>query len=518
MNKESFEVVINESSRKRLVYSLSTRYLLARAVHVAAEFNLGKIITNEPKDFESIYSAIINNIIMVQKDYLLRLLKFLSQFRVLDMNNNGKFLSNALTSFLIDQNNELMTNQSEWCRSGDFLDFLSNSTDIDKLLRLEMDTKLKDLKLEIRSNPYSIAYLFSKFHLISRALHTIAQINLISFVSKDRKVNSIDLVKSLGISQEKLLKLMNFLMLFKLIKKSDDTFRLSKVLYSVLGDSAETIQPAFCMVNDAWWNSVSELKHTLVTRQSAFEKANKVNFFKYLETHTDEQRKFDIGLGCFSKFDDENVASHFSFSSYKSIVDIGGGYGGLLWAIHERDGKNVHELSLYDQPHVVLNSHPGLTQLKANEFQRSPGNFLEKSENTQIPKDKSLYVIKGVLHDFSDEQCLLALKNIHDAMSDESQLLVVERSLRSDPALNSNYTSDILMLILLDGRERSMEEWLQLYKMCGFYCNNAQTSPIAGDFSLMLCSKQRMFAKTQSADHDPQPTSESTNEYSIHNN
>ncbi len=498
MKKDFMEVVVKETSIKRLIYALSIRYLLARAFHVAAEFNLGKIIGNESKDFESIFLAISGNIVKIERDYLLRLLKFLANHGVITSNEQDIFGSTELTPFLNDQNKDLIVSTVDWCESGNILNYLNvSNSECDRLCNLVLNISLDETKIVMRSSPEDMAFLFSHFHLISRALHAIAQINMIKYTDVERKINDKELSKSLQINSKQFKRLMKILKLLNLAEKTGGIYRISKSLVSILGDSPETLQPAFCMVGNAWWNSVSELKHTLLTRQSAFEKANNLNFFRYLEAHPEEQAKFDVGLGCFSKEDDTMVADNFPFSSYRRIVDIGGGYGGLLFAINSRDNEYRHELSLYDQSHVLHNIHNGLTRLSSDEFQSCPGDLFNQGEGSRIPKNKDLYVIKGVLHDFNNEQCQVALKNIYDAMSDESSLLVVERSLRSESGLGSNYASDILMLVLLDGRERSLEEWLMLYKLCGFVCTNADAAPIIGDFSLMLCKKQGFFNRQE---------------------
>lgn len=494
MKKGFMEVVIKETSVKRLIYALSIRYLLARAFHIAAEFNLGKIIGNESKDFESIFVAISANVMKVERDYLLRLLKFLANHGVITSNEKDIFGPTEVTSFLNAQNKRLIVSNVEWCESGNILNYLNgSSSDYKQFRKLVINITWNDTQIVMKSSPEDMAFLFSHFHLISRALHAIAQMNIIKFTDSERIINEKELSKSLQINIKQFKRLMKILELLKLTEKTGDFYRLSKLLVSILGDSPETLQPAFCMVGSAWWNSVSELKHTLLTRQSAFEKANNINFFRYLEAHPEEQAKFDVGLGCFSKEDDTMVANNFPFSSYRRIVDIGGGYGGLLYAINSLDKDHRHELSLYDQPHVLHNIHKGLTRSSSEEFQSFQGDLFDQGEGSRIPKNKDLYVIKGVLHDFNNQQCQVALKNIHDAMSDESSLLVVERSLRSESGLGSNYASDILMLVLLDGRERSLEEWLMLYKLSGFVCTNADAPPIIGDFSLMLCKKQSFF-------------------------
>ncbi|MBX9585812.1 MAG: hypothetical protein K2X50_01010 [Gammaproteobacteria bacterium] len=466
---------------------------------MAAEFNLGKIIGAKPKGFDSIYQAIISQIASVDRDYLLRLLKFLARHNVIDINNREEFSASLITPFLNDEHPELIVSQGDWCRSANLLEYLAGQNDeFDQLVSISLSANLKDLQLILESSPKDMVLLFSKFHLISRALHTIAQINLISYMKSDRILDVELILASLKISFKQFDRLMKILELLKLSKKSQDIYKLSKILVSVLGDAPQTIQPAFCMVDNAWWNSVSELKHSILTRQSAFQKANNMNFFQYLDVNPDQRRKFDIGLGCFSKNDDEIVAEKFDFSTYKSIVDVAGGYGSLLWEIYSRDTNFHHELTLYDTEQVMNNIHNQLRKLDKTVFISCPGNFFESSDNAQIPRGKDLYIIKGVLHDFTDAQCVTVLKNINDAMSENSRLLVIERSLSSGEGIDSNYFSDMLMLVLLDGRERSLEEWLALYKMCGFLCDNAASPSVVGDFSMMLCRKYTFFSRATS--------------------
>lgn len=489
MKARRLDINISDSTMKRLIYALSVKYLLARAIHVATELNVGKFITDTPKSFDELKV----NFHDTHYEYFIRLLKFLAHHGACAVTEQEEFYATEMTEYLINSGEgmNLIVSNEEWCSQGDLLKYLAkNQSEVDSLLSKNIDVKINGNTVTVTADPADMIYLYSRFHLISRSLHIAAQLGITEYINSDKELDVDSFIKEKDLGEQEVSCLMKLLSLFELVAPVKKSWIISDILWRTLGDSEETISPAFCMIDDAWWNSVSELKYAIITGEISFEKANRISFFKYLEGNKNFQKKFDEGLGCFSKEDDMDIVDAMDFSDYKSIADIGGGYGGLLHHLFQKYSSSIRELIHFEQPHVLKNAHPALTNGKASEKYSAVAGDLFKPENeNNLPINKDLYIIKGVLHDFDDEKVISALSNIRAAMSDHSELLVIERSLRSDNSLNINYSSDILMLVLLDGRERSMADWLMLFRYSGLTCTNSQKAPIAGDFSLLCCRK-----------------------------
>jgi hypothetical protein len=76
-------------------------------------------------------------------------------------------------------------------------------------------------------------------------------------------------------------------------------------------------------------------------------------------------------------------------------------------------------------------------------------------------------VLKGVVHDWNDEEALRILRNCREAITPHGRLIILDTVLtgRSDP---QSAMMDMLMLVLTGGRERTETEFNQLLADAGF--------------------------------------------------
>jgi orsellinic acid C2-O-methyltransferase len=143
------------------------------------------------------------------------------------------------------------------------------------------------------------------------------------------------------------------------------------------------------------------------------------------------------------------LATH-DFSQTCRVVDVGGGNGVLLSAI----------LAAVPQAEgIIFDTAAGITGAaqrlaKAGVLQRCrivAGDFFEA-----IPQDADTYILKSVLHDWSDDQSIAILRNCCRAMRADSTLVVVERALPErilpDDAHREIVMMDVHMLVATGGR------------------------------------------------------------------
>jgi hypothetical protein len=90
-----------------------------------------------------------------------------------------------------------------------------------------------------------------------------------------------------------------------------------------------------------------------------------------------------------------------------------------------------------------------------------------------VPASADTYILKNVLHDWSDEHAVRILKNCRRAMGLKAKLLVIELvlPLLDDPAFGS--LLDLNMLVMSGGRERTKEEYCTLLESGGFRLTQA---------------------------------------------
>ncbi|MCE1782131.1 methyltransferase, partial [Enterobacter hormaechei] len=80
-----------------------------------------------------------------------------------------------------------------------------------------------------------------------------------------------------------------------------------------------------------------------------------------------------------------------------------------------------------------------------------------------IPSGYDLYILKNVLHNWSDSDSILILENFRKAMDKNSSLLLI--NMVKEPEFSRSF--DILMDVLFLGKERSFTEFEYLANQAG---------------------------------------------------
>jgi hypothetical protein len=87
-----------------------------------------------------------------------------------------------------------------------------------------------------------------------------------------------------------------------------------------------------------------------------------------------------------------------------------------------------------------------------------------------VPKNADVYILRQILHDWHDEDCVRILRNIHAAMHAGSRLLIIDTVIfgPKDPLFAFKADSDIDMMVWTGGKERSRGEFSSILSQAGF--------------------------------------------------
>ncbi|MBA3284783.1 MAG: hypothetical protein H0U27_06960 [Nitrosopumilus sp.] len=251
----------------------------------------------------------------------------------------------------------------------------------------------------------------------------------------------------------------------------------------------DTLQPTLAMLNHEWWQAVDQLEVTLINEEPSFTVLNEKSFFDYLQSEGIKQAKFNTGMTCLYQNQDRIMVNYLKqyfddFKSYTHIANIAGGVGGLLREIEAQcEGKH---LTLYEQPKVIEELQ-SKAETEIHSMQLIKGNFLKPYIKNHLPDNQDLYLIKGVLHNFSDDECLKILSHIREVMPQTSQLCVIEHTLPSSDQPHISFYLDLLMMMLQTGHERYSNGWLKLFLLAGFTWVNRNNSTVVEDHTIMVC-------------------------------
>jgi len=161
------------------------------------------------------------------------------------------------------------------------------------------------------------------------------------------------------------------------------------------------------------------------------------------------------------------IAAAWDFSRAKVVADLGGGGGSLILAVL---GVNPHLRGML----VDLESSVDAARSRfADEDPSSRCELIAADLTQSVPAGADVYMLKHVLHGRQDGDAVTILKNCHTVIPQNGSLLIVEFILpplvsHVDPQLEGHLMSDLNMLAVTGGKERSEREWRTRLEAAGF--------------------------------------------------
>jgi hypothetical protein len=214
-----------------------------------------------------------------------------------------------------------------------------------------------------------------------------------------------------------------------------------------------------------------ELGHSIRTGAPAFEHINGMPLFEYFNEHPYELELFAESMRSLSMATGAAVAETYDFSGIRTLADIGGSQGFILSLVLKRY-PHMRGI-LFDLPAAVERA-PSFIKGYGLESRINvkSGNFFES-----IPSGADAYLLKHILHDWSDEDCLRILKNIYAVAEPGTKLLVVDAVIGAGNEHEFGKILDIQMLVHLHGKERTQTEWKGLLHAAGFQLTRTVPTP-----------------------------------------
>lgn len=174
-------------------------------------------------------------------------------------------------------------------------------------------------------------------------------------------------------------------------------------------------------------------------------------------------RDFLRGMHGFGMTTSPLIAAAFDLGSFRQMVDLGGATGHLAIAACERYPQ-MRGL-VFDLPKVTPFAREMASRsAAAGRIEAIDGDFFTDS----LP-EADLYAAGRILHDWSDEQCDRLLRRICQRLPSGGALLIAEKLLAEDGVgpVSANMQS-LNMLVVAEGRERSLSEYTRLARAAGF--------------------------------------------------
>jgi hypothetical protein len=216
---------------------------------------------------------------------------------------------------------------------------------------------------------------------------------------------------------------------------------------------------------EAWAGALTSFK----SGGPAFSEGFGLPFFDWLQQHPESAGRFDRAMSGTSSVRLRPMLER-DWSGVTTVVDIGGGDGALLEALLERYPSL--EGTSFDLPDVAGRAAARIAATGvAGRLRAEGGDFFRAVPAADV------YVLSQILHDWSEQDCVRILEACGRAARPGTRLLVLEQVLPEGDAPSPVKFTDLNMLVLLGGRERTLAQFAELLVAGGWQLVDRRDGP-----------------------------------------
>src|SRR5262245_35504669 len=309
-----------------------------------------------------------------------------------------------------------------------------------------------------------------------QSIHTAAALGIPDLLASGPR-RSDELAQAAGAHPGALYRLMRALVVLELCIQTDDgAFALTPMGEFLRSDSPDSARSwALLMGGRYVWHGWECLVDCVRTGQPAPKLLGEKETFEAMAADPQGAAVFYQAMVEMTRQSAGALIEAYDFSGVSSLVDVGGGYGVLLAAIlaayPEMRGKD------FDLPHC----QEGATRLLEERGVAGRAEFVAGSFFDSVPSGADAYILKSVIHDWDDERSQSIFKNCREAMKNGARLLIIEPTVPERVGSSSHdgviIGSDLNMLVMAGGRERTEAEFRALLEASGLRIARIVTAP-----------------------------------------
>jgi len=269
---------------------------------------------------------------------------------------------------------------------------------------------------------------------VSSAVALAARLGIADLVAAQPR-SVAELAAATGTSAPMLERLLRVLAATGLFKRIDDGSYMNSPDSELLRDDHPHSVRHICMLaGGEYYRAFGELAHTVATGEPAFRHLFGTSIYEYMESHRETAETYDAAMEDLARPVGELLARAYDFGGVREVVDVGGGRGALLRAL------------LRAHPHLR-----GVSFDRADVCARAVAEerlgFVAGDFFAGVPPDADLYILKNVLHNWSDDSAVAILRSIAASMNG-GRLLVLEPLLGDGESSLPRLLDDLMQAVI----------------------------------------------------------------------
>jgi C-methyltransferase len=300
----------------------------------------------------------------------------------------------------------------------------------------------------------------------SAIIQAAGQLRLADKVN-DKPVSVDELASATGADPDSLLRLMRSLAAHGIFQRhADGRFSHTVPSRTMRSDVPGGVLNLNLLGASEWnWIIWSRLGEAVRTGQAVFPAHYGKDLYRYFnEDNSEAGGVFNRAMSESGQWTTQPVAETLDLTKAATVADVGGGQGGLLRALMER---NPHIWGiLLDRPQVIEYADQALREGPlAARCTVTPADIRE-----EVPDAADVYILRQVMHIWNTETCAAILRNCAASAMPGARIVLVEHVISGGEQRDSTYTTlvDLQMMLLGLGRERTEQEFAELFRQAGW--------------------------------------------------
>ena len=298
---------------------------------------------------------------------------------------------------------------------------------------------------------------------ISRAVHVIAKLGIADLLKTGPKTAE-ELASATKMHAPSLFRVLRALASVGVLNATEDgRFSQTPVSETLVTDAPGSLRWfAVSELGQEHYPAWGNLMHGVKTGEIAFDNFFGVDVWKYFQQNPEDAAVFNDSMSGMTAAANEAIKSAYDFSGFETVIDIGGGHGGLITEIL----KNNPEVKgvLFDAPTVIDGARPKLEAAGvADRCETVAGDFFKS-----VPGGGDAYILKWIIHDWNDDKAIAILKNCRNQIDRTGKLILVDCVVPEGNEPHFSKFIDLNMMVMTGGRERTEKEFAQLLAAADF--------------------------------------------------
>lgn len=315
-----------------------------------------------------------------------------------------------------------------------------------------------------QTDPGQIVFQLATGYIVSAALQTAVKLGVADHLANGPRPIA-ELARATNTNENALYRVLRALATVGVFQEiSPATFSLTPAAELLRSDRPGLRDMALWITSPFHFRVYSNALHSVRTGEPAAEKTTGMPVFEYFARDQELSEVFNNAMTAFSAMVIPAVLDAYDFSGIGALVDVAGGHGAVLTSILERY-PNMRGV-LMDVDHVIAGARPKIEAMNlAHRCETVVGDFFK-----EVPPGGDAYIMKHIIHDWDDDRASAILKNIHKALAGTShgRVILIEAVIQPGNAPDLGKLIDLEMLMMPGGRERTADEFDELFAKSGF--------------------------------------------------